>query len=158
MSRPKIPPEIQARILADSRRRCAICFGLNRDLDRKPGQLAHLDHNAKNNVPENLVFLCMPHHDEYDSRTSQSKGFTKQEVELYRVELISELERLWAEVGLEAPQIPVTPTIVFNVSNVGGAGGAGGLFGGGGGGGGAPMGGGGEGGAGPAPREREGQK
>ena len=147
MSRRAIPPETQARILAESRRRCAICFGLNRDLSRKKGQIAHLDRDSSNNAADNLVFLCMDHHDEYDSTTRQSKGLTKTEIEQYRHELLEELERQWASGQLDAPAPPSTCPLVINISNVGGAGGSGGTFGGGGGGGGAPLGGGGGGGA-----------
>lgn len=146
MSRRKISPETQARILAESRRRCAICFGLERDLSRKKGQIAHLDQDPNNNAPDNLAFLCTDHHDEYDSTTRQSKGLTKLEVQRYRQKLLKELERLWAAGELDAPPPLPAPSLVVNISNVGGAGGAGGAFGGGGGGGGAPFGAGGAGG------------
>jgi uncharacterized membrane protein YgcG len=153
MTRPKIPPETQARILAESRRRCAICFGLHRDLNRKKGQIAHLDRDPNNNAPGNLVFLCMDHHDEYDSTTRQSKGLTEIEVERYRKELVEELERQWAAGQLEALAPPSASSLIINITNVGGAGGPGGTFGGGGGGGGAPLGGGGAGGEAPGRRD-----
>jgi hypothetical protein len=54
------------------------------DTTVKAGQLAHLDRDPNNNAADNLCFLCLPHHDEYDSRTSQSKGLSGKEVELYR--------------------------------------------------------------------------
>jgi hypothetical protein len=50
----------------------------------KKGQVAHLDHDSRNNSLENLVFLCLEHHDEYDSQTRQSKGLTKREVKDFR--------------------------------------------------------------------------
>lgn len=146
MARANISQEVQARILAESRRRCAICFGLKRDLDRKKGQIAHLDKDASNNAPENLAFLCFDHHDEYDSTTRQSKGLNRLEVLKYRGELIAELERRWSAGEFNAPAPPSPISVVFNISNAGGAGGAGGKYGGGGGGGGAPLGAGGEGG------------
>lgn len=77
----------QAGVLKRSRRRCCICYGLHRDLDIKQGQIAHLDKNCSNNASENLVFLCLDHHDQYDTRTSQSKGFRQKEVKSYRSEL-----------------------------------------------------------------------
>lgn len=146
MSRAAISPEVQARILAESRRRCAICFGLDRDLERKKGQIAHLDQDSSNSSADNLVFLCLDHHDEYDSKTSQTKGITRLEILEYRTQLRSELERRWATGNLTAPPLPSPISLVMNVNNVGGAGGAGGIFGGGGGGGGAPFGSGGAGG------------
>src|SRR5690606_6228538 len=40
-----------------------------------------------NNAVDNLVFLCFADHDEYDSRTSQSKGLTSEELRQYRAQL-----------------------------------------------------------------------
>ncbi len=156
MARAKISQEVQAKILAESRRRCSICFGLHRDISRKKGQIAHLDQNPNNNASDNLIFLCMDHHDEFDSRSRLSKGLSGAEVKHYRAELLKELERLWTSGQLDAPPPPATISLVLNIANIGGAGGPGGLFGGGGGGGGAPLGGGGAGGE--APRQQDGEQ
>jgi hypothetical protein len=56
-----------------------------------------LDGNPKNNQQDNLAFLCLPHYDEYDSRTSVSKGLTIEEVKHYR-------QRLYATHSPNAPQ------------------------------------------------------
>jgi hypothetical protein len=80
-----------ADVLAACRRRCCICYGLHKDDKSKKGQVAHLDHDPSNNEPDNLAFLCLPHHDEYDSKTSQSKGLTIEEVKRYRTELLAYL-------------------------------------------------------------------
>ena len=85
--RKKSTNAVKDDVLVRSRRRCCICYGLHRDSKPKKGQLAHLDRNPCNNDPDNLAFLCLEHHDEYDSSTSQSKGFTKEELKRYRVEL-----------------------------------------------------------------------
>jgi hypothetical protein len=53
----------------------------------KSGQIAHLDRNNQNASEDNLCFLCLEHHDEYDSSTSQRKGLTQNEVRSYRQEL-----------------------------------------------------------------------
>lgn len=58
----------------------------------KQGQIAHLDHNPANSTAENLAFLCLEHHDQYDTRASQSKGLTFQEVSAYRSELYQAME------------------------------------------------------------------
>lgn len=87
MARKPIPVETQNNVLTRSRRRCCICFGLNRDTDLKAGQIAHLDGSNSNNVEDNLAYLCLVHHDEFDSRTSQRKGFTIGEVKIFRSEL-----------------------------------------------------------------------
>ena len=87
MVRKKIPDDIQKEVLVSSRRRCCICYGLNRDIAIKKGQIAHLDGNNENIKFDNLAFLCFNHHDEYDGKTSQSKNFTIKEVKEYRAEL-----------------------------------------------------------------------
>jgi len=93
--RKHINSQVQAEILLNSRRRCCLCFGLERDFNLKKGQIAHIDKNNSNPKIENLVFLCFNHHDEYDSQTSQSKGISYKELENYKIELqkhISEWE------------------------------------------------------------------
>lgn len=85
--RATIPPDVIADVLVTSRRRCCICFALADDSAEKSWQVAHLDHDASNNSVQNLVFLCLEHHDQYDSRTRQSKGLTVEEVRRYRAQL-----------------------------------------------------------------------
>ena len=87
MVRKKTNPNIEATVFTECRRRCCICFGLNHDLEVKKGQIVHLDKNNSNNIYDNLAFLCLEHHDHYDSKTSQSKNFTIIEVKRYRDEL-----------------------------------------------------------------------
>ncbi len=83
-----MPTENETTALIESRRRCCICFALNRDTEIKSGQIAHLDRNNSNHSPANLAFLCLDHHDEYDTTTSQRKGFKIQEVKKYKEELL----------------------------------------------------------------------
>lgn len=87
MARKKIPEKTADRVFITSRRRCCICYGLNRDVSIKRGQIAHLDQNNQNSDFDNLAFLCLDHHDEYDSRTSQSRNLAIGEVKKYRAEL-----------------------------------------------------------------------
>lgn len=82
----------ETEVLRKSGRRCCVCFGLYRHLGVKRGQIAHLDHNPANSTIDNLAFLCIEHHDQYDSRTSQSKGLTLHEVKSYRTELYQAME------------------------------------------------------------------
>jgi hypothetical protein len=86
-ARKRIPTDPETSVLTRSRRRCCICFGLNRDTGEKKGQIAHLDQNPGNNNEENLAYLCFDHHDQYDGSTSQSKGLTIGEVKRYRDQL-----------------------------------------------------------------------
>lgn len=93
--RKSIPKAAETNVLTQCKRRCAVCYGLHLDVSIKKGQIAHLDQEAANNELENLVFLCFDHHDEYDSRTSQSKGLTKGEVRHFRDELIADIYKIW---------------------------------------------------------------
>ena len=92
-SRKKIPQNTQDDIITLSGRKCCLCFGINSDFSPKKGQIAHLDQNPENNDIDNLAWLCLDHHDEYDSRTSQSKGLTIGEVKQYRTKLYEAVER-----------------------------------------------------------------
>lgn len=82
--RKNTPRETETQILFNSCRRCCLCFGLEGDFSQKSGQIAHIDKNPLNASLNNLVFLCLEHHDQYDSKTSQSKGLTIYEVKKYR--------------------------------------------------------------------------
>src|SRR6266581_4330428 len=95
--RKTIPELIAAQVLEHSRRRCCICVALQADHGEKKGQIAHLDGDPSNNDPDNLAFLCLVHHDDYDSSSSQSKGLTLAEVKRYRAALPEALARTTAE-------------------------------------------------------------
>ena len=85
--RPAVPKETETRLLTTSARRCCLCFGLSEDSAERPGQIAHLDRDPTNNEFDNLAWLCLDHHDRYDSRTSQSKGLSISEVKTHRTQL-----------------------------------------------------------------------
>lgn len=97
MARSQVPRQTQEQVLVMSRRRCSICMGLSRDAEIKQGQIAHLDGDASNNELDNLVFLCLAHHDEYDTARSQSKGLTIDEVRRYRKELHELIDKAWTQ-------------------------------------------------------------
>lgn len=85
--RSAISPEVSADVLISARRRCCICYSLGNDASEKSGQIAHIDRDSSNSSRDNLVFLCLEHHDRYDSRTSQSKGITPEELRGYQAQL-----------------------------------------------------------------------
>jgi hypothetical protein len=87
------PPATQLLVLDRSRRRCALCFHLRGDLTEKKGQIAHLDDDRTNFAEANLAWLCLDHHDGYDSRTSQSKNYTMVEVKKARDDLYKAIEQ-----------------------------------------------------------------
>ena len=105
MTRKSISTQVETDVIKRARRRCAICYGLKWDTQVKRGQIAHINQNNTNVKYENLVFLCLEHHDEYDSSSHQSKGITPNELKLYRKELDSFLEN---EKNLAWPDYPET--------------------------------------------------
>jgi len=110
--RKPIPESIVTSILTRSARNCALCFGLKKELAVKQGQIAHVDGKRANHKEDNLVFLCLEHHDQFDSQTSQSKGFTREEVKFYRNRLYYAVENWDPETKPRSqPQghIPVPP-------------------------------------------------
>jgi hypothetical protein len=84
MKRPALPAAVEIEVLTRSARRCSLCYGLNKDFSEKQGQIAHLDKNSSNHTLANLVFLCLNHHDQYDGKSSQSKGYRSGEVKHYQ--------------------------------------------------------------------------
>jgi hypothetical protein len=85
--RQAIPKDIETQLLTACRRRCCLCVFLNQRDDIRKGQIAHLNHNPADWRFENLAWLCLEHHDEYDSQTSQSKSLQLGEVKNYRDKL-----------------------------------------------------------------------
>ncbi len=70
-----------------SHRRCCLCVFLEERDETRPGQIAHLNREPSDSRFDNLVFLCLEHHNEYDGRPSQSKAFLPEEVREYRDKL-----------------------------------------------------------------------
>lgn len=92
VTRNHIPHSTQTDLFTHSMRRCAICFGVQNDFAEKPGQIAHINHDNSQTALDDLVWLCAFHHDKYDSKTSQTKNYTKQEVISYRARLYQAVE------------------------------------------------------------------
>lgn len=92
--RRKIPKKVQNIVFETSGRRCCVCFVIHKDDAVKPGQIAHLNHDRSDNSPNNLVFLCLAHHNEFDSRMSQSKGISTHEIKHYQAKLSEYLTEL----------------------------------------------------------------
>lgn len=91
--RKKPTAQVETEVLVKSRRRCSLCFGLRGDFREKNGQLAHIDRNSSNSDADNLCYLCLEHHDLYDSSRSQSKGFTPGELRHYQQALYANIEK-----------------------------------------------------------------
>lgn len=83
---------VETQVLVASRRRCCLCYFLSGIKTSQKGQIAHLNHDPSDSDFSNLVYLCLNHHDDFDSRTSQAKGYTSAEVAEYRNRLYQELD------------------------------------------------------------------
>ncbi|TAM45591.1 MAG: hypothetical protein EPN55_07805 [Gammaproteobacteria bacterium] len=95
--RKPVPKSVEKDVLIASRRRCCLCVFLYDRNEVCKGQIAHLNQNPSDFRFENLAWLCLEHHDEYDGTTSQSKGLTLDEVREYR-------DRLYARHNWDAKQ------------------------------------------------------
>jgi hypothetical protein len=91
-ARTHTPEHIQHRVLDRSRRRCALCVHFNNDWGQKEGQIAHLDRDPSNFAEDNLAFLCLPHHDDYDTKRRQTKNLTIPEAKTARDRLYAFIE------------------------------------------------------------------
>lgn len=95
------PRQTVTEILVRSRRRCCLCACLENDFSVKPVQIAHIDHNPSNSNPTNLIPLCVPHHDDYDSKRSQTKGITAGEIRHYQSELDKVLQQIDEQIHVQ---------------------------------------------------------
>src|SRR5215469_9814637 len=96
---PRRPPTAfdEKQLLVASRRKCCLCYYLDGRQERRRGQIAHLNGDRADSRLENLVWLCLEQHDEYDGSTSQSKGLTAAEVRHYRNRLHTEMDAIGPE-------------------------------------------------------------
>lgn len=74
-------------VLLKSARRCCLCVYLKNNTEQRTGQLAHINHNRSSTSEKHLAWLCLEHHNEYDSTTSQSKNITEGELREYKQRL-----------------------------------------------------------------------
>ena len=83
--------DVETTVLVASRRKCCLCYYWDDIRGRRKGQIAHVNRKSHDSRLGNLVFLCIDHHDEYDSRTSQSKSIKPAELRELRDRLYKEL-------------------------------------------------------------------
>ncbi len=91
VARKRPAKDIETSVLVLSKRRCCLCYCWGEHKGRRKGQIAHLNRKRNDSRFDNLVWLCVEHHDEYDSRTSQSKGITPGELREHRSQLYKEI-------------------------------------------------------------------
>jgi hypothetical protein len=102
-ARKPVPADIEHCVLDRSRRRCALCVHFHGDWSVKDGQLAHLDRNPANFDEDNLAFLCLPHHDDYDTTRRQTKNLTIREAKTARDRLYGYIDG-GGELGIAAAE------------------------------------------------------
>ena len=117
MVRARTPLPVETEVLVRSRRWCALCFGLSLEKGTKSqGQVAHVDRDPANAVFDNLCWLCLPHHDLYDSKPSQSKRFTPAELRRHRDDLYGFLGQQRS--GLASPATASLSTEAWKVAEL----------------------------------------
>ena len=123
MKRKPIPSTVSTAILVNSRRRCCLCFYWQNDDKEKRGQIAHINRNREDHSIDNLVYLCLEHHDLYDSGTSQSKGIQPGELHeakgrLYAVNKIEGVASEKASITLSLSRDDIAGLIEYLNRNV----------------------------------------
>ena len=101
--------DVEKRVLIQSARRCALCSQLDGDARQKKGQIAHLDRRRANSIEDNLAFLCLEHHSEYDSTTRQHKNYTIDEVKAARSVLYEWVKKGMPPTGARSRNAVVGP-------------------------------------------------
>jgi len=72
-----------------------MCYALDRDNRQKNGQIAHINRKSSISTIENLAYLCLDHHNAYDSRMKQTKNYTPNELSSYKAELEAYISQEW---------------------------------------------------------------
>jgi len=92
ISAPQIPRTIEIDVLTRSRRRCCLCFGLERDFRQKRGRVVWVGQDSTKTVQSDFIFLCQKH---------DAEEFPVQELKVYGDQLYGEITR-FDEVTAEA--------------------------------------------------------
>jgi hypothetical protein len=83
-TRVPIAPEVRIEVLRKCRRRCCMCFALKGVDVNVDGQIAHLDQDNTNPQPDNLAYLCLECHKNYDRKSNRVLSYTSDEIKSYR--------------------------------------------------------------------------
>jgi hypothetical protein len=111
-NRKPIRPQLEHGVLDRSRRRCFLCVHFEQDYRRKEGQLAHIGRDPSKAEEDDLAYLYLPHHDDYDTKRSQTKNLTTLEIRTAR-------DRLYAyiEAGGDLSGAPKTTAVPTNTAD-----------------------------------------
>lgn len=101
--RPSIPANTVIKLLYDSRRTCCVC----RD-DNKSVIIHHITewHETKDHSEENLVVLCLQHHDEAHTKKALSLNLSKDQIKEFKRKWLNDVANLDAKaiLGLKNAQ------------------------------------------------------
>jgi len=93
MSRPPIPKPLERRLLYESQYACVVC-------QRGGCHIHHIDQDHSNNKEENLVVLCVHHHDEAHTKRKLSKNLDSN--------ALKDAKRRWTDTVRERRQLAAT--------------------------------------------------
>ena len=82
--RKKLKINVARKVALTCRRVCAMCWALYGVGSAQRGQIAHADHDPTNDKENNLVWLCVSCHDEYDSTPKQTRRIDQGELKAYK--------------------------------------------------------------------------
>lgn len=83
-----------------------MCFYMEGDFEIKEGQIIHLDRDRSNFAIENLAYICLPHHNLYDTEYSQTRHYKIDEIKDYRTYLYQAFEE-WRESSWPVEKLPL---------------------------------------------------
>jgi hypothetical protein len=83
---------VKGKVAARCQRRCALCFVFKGKAKPRKGQFAHVDRDHSNSSEGNCAFLCLSHHDSYDSVPSQGARIMPNELRAYEKLLFAYLD------------------------------------------------------------------
>ena len=86
MARIPIPRKLQNRLYYESQYACVVCQDTG-------SHIHHIDKDASNNSEDNLVVLCMKHHDEAHTKKELSKNLDSRALRDAKRRWLSEVER-----------------------------------------------------------------
>lgn len=85
--RVRLSAETKTEVLQRCKRHCCLCFGLRNIKEVVQGQIVHLDRDPSNSDLDNLAYLCLECHKNYDTRSNRVLAYTPEEIRYYREQL-----------------------------------------------------------------------
>jgi hypothetical protein len=96
--RPPIPNETVIKLLYESKRTCCICRDSSKNIIIHHIEEWHISHNHNE---ENLVVLCLQHHDEAHTKRELSSNLTKEQILSFKKKWTEEVKQSDREIILD---------------------------------------------------------